>query len=137
MWTKRRLIEAAFGELALAGYTYDLTPEEVQAALLAMEAMASEWVNNGAELSYSFGEDVDAVSGVSLPSTRAVYLNLAISIAASKGKQLSRQTLVLARNGYDAILTNTVKDATASAQQEAANTPTALNFWGHRGWTCR
>ena len=43
MWTKTLLIEEAFGELALAGYVYDLRPEEMQAAGRRLETMMATW----------------------------------------------------------------------------------------------
>ena len=108
MWTKTLLIEEAFGELALAGYVYDLRPEEMQAAGRRLETMMATWAAAGRVVPYSFagetdGIDLTADSGVPLSAVEAVYLSLAIRIAGSKGKQVSQTTKSTARAALDAL----------------------------------
>jgi hypothetical protein len=52
-WTKRQLIEQAFAELALAGYDFDLSPEEMQGALVRLDSMIATWTSRGVRLSYA------------------------------------------------------------------------------------
>ena len=110
MWTKRRLIEEAYGELALAGYTFDLTPEEMQTALRRMDTMVATWVGKGIEIPYQFGPDVensdlDDPSGIALVDCEAVYLNLAVRLSAGVGKQAAPSTKAAAKDAYDALMT--------------------------------
>lgn len=108
-WTKRQLIEDAFGELALASYDFDLSPEEVQAALRRMDTMLATWSSLGVNIGYRFGltptdSDIDQDAGIPLTAVEAVYLNLAARIAGGKGKTLPRTTLFNAKAAYDALL---------------------------------
>jgi hypothetical protein len=108
-WTKQQLIEQAFGELALASYIYDLSPEELQAALRRMDAMLATWNAAGIRLGYPLpsspsGSNLNDESGLPDAAIEAVYLNLAIRTAASKGKQLSQDTRNAAKAAYDVLL---------------------------------
>ena len=51
-WTKREIVEEAYGELALAGYVFDLDPEEEQAALRKLDTMMAVWDARGVRLGY-------------------------------------------------------------------------------------
>ena len=51
-WTKRQLIADAFGELALASYDWDITPEEELAALRRLNTMLATWSTQGLQLGY-------------------------------------------------------------------------------------
>lgn len=106
MWKKRQIVEAAFRELALAGYTFDLSAEELNAGLIQLDTMMASWPMR---LPYAYGltpddTDLDQDSGVPLRAIDAVVKKLAIAISASKGKQLSRSTVVGAKAAYDALL---------------------------------
>lgn len=108
-WTKRQLIEDAFGELALAGYDFDLSPEEMQAALRRMDTMLATWSSVGVNIGYRFGltpadTDLDQDAGIPLAAVEAVYLNLSARIAGSKGKTMPRTTLFNAKSAYDALI---------------------------------
>lgn len=108
-WSKRQLIEEAYGELALAGYEFDLSPEEMQAAIRRMDTMLATWSSMGVNIGYAFGltptdTDLDQDSGIPLTAVEAVYLNLAARIAGSKGKTMPRTTLFNAKAAYDALL---------------------------------
>lgn len=110
MWTKRQLIEEAFGELALAGYVFDLTPEEMQTALRRMDTMLATWDGKGIRLGYALTagpdtSDLDQPSGLPDAANEAVYLNLAIRLAAGFGKPLQASTLAAAKQAYDALIT--------------------------------
>lgn len=126
-WTKRQLIEDAFGELALAGYDFDLSPEEMQAALRRMDTMLATWSSTGINIGYAFGltptdSDLDQDAGIQLTAVEAVYLNLAARIAGSKGKAMPRTTLFNAKAAYDALMLGAAQ-AEAQEQQLDSTVP--------------
>jgi hypothetical protein len=105
MLTKRQIIEAAFGELALAGYAFDITPEEQQAALLRLDLMMADWENRGIRLGYNFaGQDMDASSGIPDHAGEAVLLHLAIRLASGVGKLLTSDQRRSARESFAPLL---------------------------------
>jgi hypothetical protein len=108
-WKKRDLVTQAYGELALAGYVFDLEPEEIQFAITKMDTMLASWDSKGVRLGYAIGHspdggDPDDESGVAVRNVDAVVLNLAVALAASKGKQLAQSTLKGAKDAYDALV---------------------------------
>lgn len=120
-WTKGMLVDQAFDELALAGYVFDLTPEERQSALRRLDAMMATWINNGMTLPYAFSVDqgdssLSADSGIPMIAVEAVYLALAIRIAASKGKALAPSTKENAKGAYDALASRLARDAMQEQQ---------------------
>lgn len=116
-WTKRQLIDAAYGELAMAGYAFDRAPEEDQAALVKLDAMMA---SADIDIGYAFGlsqddTDLDQDSGLQLVDTEAVYMGLAVRLAASKGKTLQRSTITAARAAWDGLLS---RDAHRQVKQQ-------------------
>ena len=108
-WTKRQIIEDAFGELRLAGHDFDLTPDEQQAAARRLEVLMAHWSDRGIRLGYVHAADPSAIdldedSGVQLRATMAVICNLARSLAAVFGKALHPSTLANASEGFGALL---------------------------------
>lgn len=109
MWSKRQLIDEAYGELALQGYVFDISPEEQQTALRRLDTMMATWEARGVRVGYPFpsspdDSDLDEDSGLPSSAVETVYLNLAIRLAAGKGKQLSVDTRRTAGQGYDTLL---------------------------------
>lgn len=134
-WSKRQLIEEAYGELALADYDFDITPEEMQAALRRLDTMMATWGSQGLQLGYLFGttpddSDLDQDAGIPLEAVEATYLNLAIRIAASKGKVLAGSTVRAAKFAYDALMSR-VASAQVQEQQLASGTPRGA---GRKPW---
>jgi hypothetical protein len=132
-WTKRELIAAAFAEIGLAAYVFDLQPEQLEAARRQMDAMMAAWDATGIRCGYTVpttadGSDLDNDSGVTDAATETVYLNLAIRLAPSYGKSASLETKAAARTGYTALLT---KAARPSERQfdTALLPPGAGNRW--------
>ena len=126
-WTKRQLVAEAFGELALASYDFDLTPDELQAALRRLDTMMASWQGLGIQVGYSMAtsqddSDLDQDSGVAMLAVEAVYMQLACKIAASKGKALPTSTTRNAKQAYDTLVLNVAK-AQVQEQQLAAGTP--------------
>lgn len=109
-WTKRQLVEQAFAELALAGYTFDLQPEEITTAVLRMDAMLAMWgAAKGVRIGYNATEDPldadpDQDSGIPDWANEGVFLNLAIRLAAGFGKPLPRTTAATAKEAFDGIV---------------------------------
>lgn len=109
MWTKRQLIDEAYSELALAGYVFDISPEEQQTALHRLDTMMATWEAKGIRVGYAFpagpdDSDLDQASGLPDSAVETVYLNLAIRRAPGMGKQISSDTRRAARDGYDTLL---------------------------------
>lgn len=103
--TKRQIVEQAFEELALASYAFDLSPEELQAALQRLDALMATWSAQGMRLPYAFGGELDTDSGLPAVANEAVYLALAQRIAAGKGKMLPVSLNIAARDAKSALLT--------------------------------
>lgn len=132
-WTKQQIVSEAFGELALAGYDFDITPEEQQAALRRMEAMLARWSDDGIRLGYVFSADpasidAQADSGLPLHAVEPVFLNLALRQAAQYGKAITGPTRQKAKEGYDALL------AAAVAPQQQQQLPSMPSGAGNRMW---
>lgn len=103
MTTKLQLVKDAYAELALAGWVYDLDPEELEFGLRKLEMQMATMAAQDVNVGYAFGSDIDAESGLALVFQEAIYLRLAINIAASKGKSVMGSTKALARAAMDAL----------------------------------
>jgi hypothetical protein len=106
--TKRQLIDMAFEELGLAGYVFDITPEEQQSLVRRLDMMMATWGITGIRLGYNatqdpLNSDPDQDSGLPDWANEAVYLNLAVRSAASFGKNLARSTVSAAKMAYDTV----------------------------------
>lgn len=122
-WTKGRIISEAYGELALQGYDFDITPEEQQTALRRLDTMMATWEGKGIRLGYAFpdgpdGSDPSQPAGLPDVAIEAAYLNLAIRLAAGFGKQLTVDTKRTAREAYDTLL----RAAAQPIEQQLPNT---------------
>lgn len=108
-WTKRQIISQAFDEIGLAGYVFDLSPEQLNSALLKLDAMMAQWDAKNIRLGYPLAaspqnSDIDTETDVPLQSVEAIYTNLAMRIAASFGKAVSIETKQFAKIAYDTLL---------------------------------
>lgn len=140
-WTKREIVEEAFGELALAAFDFDLTPEELQAALRRLDAQMAMWNGAGIVLGYAFGltpadSDLDQDSGLPLIAIEATYLGLACRLASSKGKAIPARTSGNAKMAYDALLVALASDITIE-QQLNSMTPLGAGNRGRRTFVGR
>lgn len=134
-WSKRQIITEAFGELALASYDFDLSPEEMQAALRRLDSMMATWGSQGLQLGYNLGTspddtDLDQDSGIPLEAVEATFLGLAVRIAGSKGKAVSTTTSRTAKAAFDALMSR-VASAQIQEQQLASGTPRGA---GRKPW---
>lgn len=107
-WTKLQFINAAFDELGLASYEYDLQPDQINSALSKLDSMMATW-NSRLRLSYPLPSSpqlssVDTDTTVPDSANEAIYLNLAIRIAPSHGKAVSMETKQMAYQAYQSLL---------------------------------
>lgn len=135
-WTKRQIVEKAFSTLALAGYVFDLDPEELDDALTSLDTMMASWSALDITCGYAFGTspddtDLDQDSGLPLVAVKAVYLALAIDVAATKGKQLRPSTIFGARQAKDALLAWVARQQ-LRPQQYRSGLPAGA---GNKAWT--
>lgn len=134
-WTKRELISDAYGELALAGYDFDISPEELQAALRRLDAMMASWASQGLQIGYALSmtpssSSLDADSGLQSIAVAAVYLGLAINIAGGKGKAVPQTTKSNFKAAYDALM-SAVASQQVMEQQYKTGTPRGA---GNKTW---
>lgn len=108
-WTKRELVAEALGEVGLANFEFDTTPDEQQMVLRRLDTMMATWEARGVRVGYRFpaspgASELDDDAGLPDSATETVYLNLAIRIAPSFGKTVSAETKKNARDGWDLLL---------------------------------
>jgi hypothetical protein len=104
-YTKRYVVTEAYAELALAGYVFDLTPDELLWASGRLDMLMGTWLESGIDLGYPVptGPALDLDEGTNLEpwAIEPAMLALAVRIAAAKGKQLAPSTLAAAKSAYD------------------------------------
>ncbi len=108
-WTKREFVVAAFGEIGLASYVFDLTPEQLQAALTRLDSMMATLNGLGVRLGYPLpstpsASTLDEVTNVPDSANEMVFQNLAIRIAPGYGKTVSPDTKISAFNAWTAAV---------------------------------
>lgn len=108
-WTKRDLVVQAFEEIGYASYIYDAMPEQLESVLRRLDAMMASWNAKGIRLNYPLPSapdqtSLDQNSGLPDSAYEAVYLNLAVKISPSFGKQVSQETKIAAKQAYEAML---------------------------------
>lgn len=108
-YSKRQFIAAAFDEIGLANYAFDMQPEQFESALRRLDAMMADWNAKGIRLGYPLPDspqysDLDAQSQVPDAAFESIICNLALRIAPSYGKQVMPQTAVAARSAYQTLL---------------------------------
>ena len=108
-WTKKQLIEQAHVELGLSSYAYNLQPRQLQDAMIKMDGMVSGWETSGIYIGYPIpttilGGDLDQDTTIDVRANEAIYLNLAIRLAPSFGKQITNETRVSAKTAFNRLL---------------------------------
>jgi hypothetical protein len=108
-YSKRQFISAAFEEIGMAEYVFDLQPEQLQSALNRLDAMLAEWNAKGLRLGYSLpsspqDSDLDEPTFTPDSAWEAIITNLAIRIAPGYGKAVSPDTKVTAKAAYNTLL---------------------------------
>lgn len=122
-YSKLQFVQAAFEEIGLAAYVFDLQPQQIESALRRLDAMMADWNGKGIRLAYPIpsspeNSDINAETGVPDSANEAIITNLAIRLAPSYGKQVMPQTQTVARNAYQTLLSR----ATTPAEQQMPGT---------------
>ena len=133
-WTKLQIIDQAFSELARAGYVFDLGAEVREDALRQLDTMMATWGAVGISIGYLLptspdDSNIDDDAGIPLADVEPVYLNLAVKMAAGRGKALTPQTLAAAQSGYNALL-----GAAVTPVGQSSGMP--LIGAGNKPWRC-
>lgn len=133
MWTKKQLIEAAFEELALAGFVFDLDADQLEAALRKLDTMMATWSGIGISIGYLLPtspelSNIDDDAGIPDSAVEPVYMNLAVKLAAGRGKTLTTETRTAAQRGYNTLL------GAAVAPVESQASGLACNGAGNKPW---
>lgn len=108
-WTKRQLAADALGAIGIADYEFDVTPDEQLMTIRRLDMMMATWEGRGVRVGYLFpstadGSDPDDDSGLPDSAVETVFLNLAIRVAPSFGKNVSAELKTSARDGWDLLL---------------------------------
>jgi hypothetical protein len=132
-YSKRQFVAAAFEEIGLASYVFDLQPEQLQSALRRLDAMMADWNGKGIRLGYPIpgspqDSDLDEPTLVPDSANQAILTNLAIRIAPSYGKMLMPETKAVAKDSYNTLL----QRATAPIPQQLP--PTMPSGAGNKPW---
>jgi len=95
--TKRQIIEMAYEECSLAGYEFNVTPEELFSGLRKLDALMAEWAQSSKDLSYNApatfgGGDLEDVSGIPDAAINGAAISLAMAIAPAMGKTMSAES---------------------------------------------
>ncbi len=132
-YSKRQFVAAAFEEIGLASYVFDLQPEQLQGALRRLDAMMADWNGKGIRLGYPLPgspqySDLDEPSEVPDSANEAIITNLAIRIAPGYGKQVMPETKAVAKDSYNTLLS---RAAMPFEQQLPATMPAGA---GNKPW---
>jgi len=107
-WTKGQFVEQAFVEIGLAPYFYDLAPEQLNVALVRLDAMIARWNGQGIMLGYPLSNPtsstLDTPTDVPDSATQAIICNLALIISPLFGKTPNLETKNSANQGYKTLL---------------------------------
>jgi len=122
-YSKLQFVQAAFEEIGLAAYVFDLQPQQIESALRRLDAMMADWNGKGIRLAYPIpsspeNSNINAETGVPDSANEAIITNLAIRLAPSYGKQVMPQTQTTARNAYQTLLSR----ATMPPEQQLPGT---------------
>ena len=107
-YTKRQIVGAAFEEIGIAGYDFDLQPDELETALAKLDGMMATWALAGIRIGYAgTGDVLDVDANIPGWAYEALYLNLALRLAPGFGKTPSMDTKAAAKAAKDAVMART------------------------------
>jgi hypothetical protein len=133
-WTKRDIIEQAFDEIGLAGYVFDLQPQQLDSALRRLDNMMATWNGKGIRIGYALpsspgSSDLDQESGVTDMAIEAMALNLAIRLGPGYGRAIAPETKAAATMAYKQLLMT----STQIVEQQFGD-GTIPSGAGNKGW---
>lgn len=107
-YTRRQFIAAAFEEIGMADYVFDLQPEQLQGAARRLDSMLLDWNARGIRLGPNVSgtvevADLDTDMGLPDSANEATITNLAMKIAPSYGKQVQAGTIMSAKNALNTL----------------------------------
>lgn len=113
-WTKREFIVAAFEEIGIASYQFDLQPEMLDIARRRLDALMAEWNAKGIRFPYPVVNSAESGSlddSTNIPDMgiSAVIFNLALRIAPAFGKQVSQDLKTAAYQGFVNMISKNVE----------------------------
>ena len=108
-WTKGQFVDAAFEEIGMATYVFDLSADQIQGALRRLDGMIAAWNAKGIRLGYPLpsspnNSDLNDQTNVPDSAYEAIYTNLAIKIAPGYGKSVSPDTKMTAKQSLQTLL---------------------------------
>jgi len=132
-YTKGQFVEGALTEIGIAPYVFDASPQMLETALRRLDAMMAEWNAKGIRLAYPLpsspnDSSLDEPTDVPDSGNEAIITNLAIRIAPSYGKNVMPNTMVVAKQGYNTLLS---RAAMPPQQQLPATMPSGA---GNKPW---
>lgn len=133
-YTKREIIDLAFEEIGLAGYVFDLQPQQITGALRRLDTMMATWNGKGIRLGYPLpaspgDSDPDQECDVPDDAFEAMALGLAVRIAPGYGKMVSPDTKASARSAYTQLMAQSAKPI--EMQFDRYSIPRGA---GNKGW---
>ena len=113
-YSKLQFVNAAFAEIGLASYVWNLTPEEQQSASQRLDAMMASWAGKNINLGFPLPtqpENSDLNSETNVPNwaNQAIITNLAVLLAPQYGKAVAQETTRMAREEYRNVMNKTVQ----------------------------
>ena len=131
--TKRQIVEMAYEECSLAGYEFNVTPDELFTGLRKLDALMAEWKASSKDLGYnfpaSFGDgDLDDLSGIPDAAVQGAAISLAMAIAPAMGKAMGAETRARLNRSLSVIATMCAK----SVEQDWSRSTVAGA--GNRRW---
>ncbi len=108
-YSKLQFVQAAFEEIGLAAYVFDLQPQQMESALRRLDAMMAEWNAKGIRLGYPIpgspeNSNLNAETGVPDSANEAIICNLGMRLASGYGKGVMPQTMAVAKQGYNTLM---------------------------------
>lgn len=110
MLTKGDLLDAAFGDIGLASYVFDLEADEQERALRSMDSYMAMLSIKGIRVGYQLSEkpsdsSLNQLSGLPAYAIDAVTKNVALRLAPLYNKMPSQDLRNQAKEAYNALLT--------------------------------
>jgi hypothetical protein len=132
-YSKRQFVAAAFEEIGLASYVFDLSPEQLQSAMRRIDAMMADWNGKGIRLGYPLpnspqDSDLDEPTLVPDWANEAIITNGAVRLAPGYGKVVMPETKAVAKDSYNTLLQ---RAAMPPEQQLPATMPAGA---GNKPW---